>query len=76
MSKSKSHCEASWFSILIKASAGGGGKGMRVVKAKLISISKWIAISENIAALERFSFIKEKSVWVHQHIKFKLLDSH
>ncbi len=66
------------FPILIKASAGGGGKGMRVVESEADFESQMDrAISEAIAAFGDGSVFIEKYVGSPRHIEIQVLaDSH
>jgi acetyl-CoA carboxylase biotin carboxylase subunit len=66
------------FPLLIKASAGGGGKGMRVVKQESeIKESMERAISEAVSAFGDGSVFIEKYVTSPRHIEFQVLaDSH
>jgi acetyl-CoA carboxylase biotin carboxylase subunit len=66
------------FPLLIKASAGGGGKGMRVVeKESEIKESMERAISEAVSAFGDGSVFIEKYVTSPRHIEFQVLaDSH
>nr|WP_315210300.1 acetyl-CoA carboxylase biotin carboxylase subunit [uncultured Flavobacterium sp.] len=66
------------FPILIKASAGGGGKGMRVVESEADFESQMDrAISEAIAAFGDGSVFIEKYVGSPRHIEIQVMaDSH
>ncbi|MDI6032794.1 acetyl-CoA carboxylase biotin carboxylase subunit [Flavobacterium sp. LB2P84] len=66
------------FPILIKASAGGGGKGMRVVESEADFESQMDrAISEAIAAFGDGSVFIEKYVGSPRHIEIQIMaDSH
>jgi len=66
------------FPILIKASAGGGGKGMRVVESEADFESQMNrAISEAIAAFGDGSVFIEKYVASPRHIEIQIMaDSH
>lgn len=66
------------FPLLIKASAGGGGKGMRIVeKESEIKESMERAISEAVSAFGDGSVFIEKYVTSPRHIEFQVLaDSH
>ncbi|TDE51013.1 acetyl-CoA carboxylase biotin carboxylase subunit [Flavobacterium sp. GT3P67] len=66
------------FPILIKASAGGGGKGMRVVESETDFESQMDrAISEAIAAFGDGSVFIEKYVGSPRHIEIQIMaDSH
>jgi propionyl-CoA carboxylase alpha chain len=66
------------FPILIKASAGGGGKGMRVVESEADFESQMNrAISEAIAAFGDGSVFIEKYVGSPRHIEIQVMaDSH
>jgi propionyl-CoA carboxylase alpha chain len=66
------------FPILIKASAGGGGKGMRVVDNEKDFISQMDrAISEAVAAFGDGSVFIEKYVASSRHIEIQIMaDSH
>ncbi len=66
------------FPILIKASAGGGGKGMRVVETEAEFESQMDrAISEAIAAFGDGSVFIEKYVGSPRHIEIQIMaDSH
>lgn len=66
------------FPILIKASAGGGGKGMRVVESEADFESQMDrAISEAIAAFGDGSVFIEKYVASPRHIEIQIMaDSH
>ncbi len=66
------------FPVLIKASAGGGGKGMRVVeKAEELANQMERAISEAKAAFGDGSVFLEKFVTAPRHIEIQILaDTH
>ena len=66
------------FPILIKASAGGGGKGMRVVEKEEDFVSQMNrAISEAVAAFGDGSVFIEKYVASSRHIEIQIIaDSH
>ncbi|KAB1154988.1 acetyl-CoA carboxylase biotin carboxylase subunit [Flavobacterium luteum] len=66
------------FPILIKASAGGGGKGMRVVEKEQDFVSQMNrAISEAVAAFGDGSVFIEKYVASSRHIEIQIIaDSH
>ncbi len=66
------------FPILIKASAGGGGKGMRVVENESDFVSQMNrAISEAISAFGDGSVFIEKYVTKPRHIEIQIMaDSH
>lgn len=66
------------FPILIKASAGGGGKGMRVVEKEIDFESQMNrAISEALAAFGDGSVFIEKYVASSRHIEIQIMaDSH
>jgi acetyl-CoA carboxylase biotin carboxylase subunit len=66
------------FPILIKASAGGGGKGMRVVESEADFESQMDrAISEAIAAFGDGSVFIEKYIGSPRHIEIQIMaDSH
>ena len=76
--KAKLAAKAIGFPILIKASAGGGGKGMRVVKMESDFESQMNrAISEAIAAFGDGSVFIEKYVASPRHIEIQVMaDSH
>ncbi len=66
------------FPILIKASAGGGGKGMRVVEKEADFVSQMNrAISEAVSAFGDGSVFIEKYVTKPRHIEIQIMaDSH
>lgn len=66
------------FPVLIKASAGGGGKGMRVVESEdMIEEQMSLAISEAESAFGDGSVFIEKFVTEPRHIEIQILgDSH
>jgi acetyl-CoA carboxylase biotin carboxylase subunit len=66
------------FPILIKASAGGGGKGMRIVeREKDLETQMKMAISEAIAAFGDGSVFIEKYVTSPRHIEIQVMaDKH
>ena len=66
------------FPILIKASAGGGGKGMRIVEKEIDFESQMNrAISEAVAAFGDGSVFIEKYVASSRHIEIQIMaDSH
>lgn len=76
--KAKLAAKAIGFPILIKASAGGGGKGMRVVESESDFESQMNrAISEAIAAFGDGSVFIEKYVASPRHIEIQVMaDSH
>lgn len=76
--KAKGAAKAIGFPILIKASAGGGGKGMRVVESENDFESQMNrAISEAIAAFGDGSVFIEKYVASPRHIEIQVMaDSH
>ncbi|SHM50861.1 propionyl-CoA carboxylase alpha chain [Flavobacterium xanthum] len=76
--KAKVAAKAIGFPILIKASAGGGGKGMRVVESESDFESQMNrAISEAIAAFGDGSVFIEKYVASPRHIEIQVMaDSH
>ncbi|TDE07656.1 acetyl-CoA carboxylase biotin carboxylase subunit [Flavobacterium sandaracinum] len=76
--KAKVAANAIGFPILIKASAGGGGKGMRVVESESDFESQMDrAISEAIAAFGDGSVFIEKYVASPRHIEIQVMaDSH
>ena len=76
--KAKLAAKAIGFPILIKASAGGGGKGMRVVEMESDFESQMNrAISEAIAAFGDGSVFIEKYVASPRHIEIQVMaDSH
>ena len=76
--KAKEVATAIGFPILIKASAGGGGKGMRVVEKEADFESQMDrAISEAISAFGDGSVFIEKYVASPRHIEIQVLaDSH
>jgi len=76
--KAKAAAKAIGFPILIKASAGGGGKGMRVVESENDFESQMNrAISEAIAAFGDGSVFIEKYVASPRHIEIQVMaDSH
>jgi propionyl-CoA carboxylase alpha chain len=76
--KAKIAATAIGFPILIKASAGGGGKGMRVVESENDFESQMNrAISEAIAAFGDGSVFIEKYVASPRHIEIQIMaDSH
>jgi len=66
------------FPILIKAAAGGGGKGMRVVKSEEEFVSQMErAVSEAISAFGNGAVFIEKYIGSPRHIEIQLLaDQH
>ena len=76
--KAKQAAKAIGFPILIKASAGGGGKGMRVVETESDFESQMNrAISEAVAAFGDGSVFIEKYVASPRHIEIQVMaDSH
>jgi len=71
-------CEKIGFPVLIKAAAGGGGKGMRIVEKKE-DLEKQMerAISEAVSAFGDGSVFIEKYVSSPRHIEFQILaDNH
>ncbi|HRN46051.1 MAG TPA: biotin carboxylase N-terminal domain-containing protein, partial [Flavobacterium sp.] len=76
--KAKVAAKTIGFPILIKASAGGGGKGMRVVESEGEFESQMHrAISEAIAAFGDGSVFIEKYVGSPRHIEIQIMaDSH
>ena len=76
--KAKQAATAIGFPILIKASAGGGGKGMRVVESEADFESQMNrAISEAVAAFGDGSVFIEKYVASPRHIEIQVMaDSH
>ncbi len=78
VSKAKEVATSIGFPILIKASAGGGGKGMRVVEKEADFESQMDrAISEAISAFGDGSVFIEKYVASPRHIEIQIMaDSH
>jgi acetyl-CoA carboxylase biotin carboxylase subunit len=76
--KAKQAASSIGFPILIKASAGGGGKGMRVVESEADFESQMNrAISEAVAAFGDGSVFIEKYVASPRHIEIQIMaDSH
>ena len=76
--KAKAVATVIGFPILIKASAGGGGKGMRVVESEADFESQMNrAISEAIAAFGDGSVFIEKYIGSPRHIEIQIMaDSH
>lgn len=76
--KAKQAAKSIGFPILIKASAGGGGKGMRVVESEADFESQMNrAISEAVAAFGDGSVFIEKYVASPRHIEIQVMaDSH
>ncbi len=76
--KAKQAAKTIGFPILIKASAGGGGKGMRVVESEADFESQMNrAISEAVAAFGDGSVFIEKYVASPRHIEIQVMaDSH
>jgi len=76
--KAKSIAKEIGFPILIKASAGGGGKGMRIVeKEKDLASQMERAISEALSAFGDGSVFIEKYVSSPRHIEIQIMaDSH
>lgn len=76
--EAKKTATAIGFPILIKASAGGGGKGMRVVEKEQDFVSQMNrAISEAVAAFGDGSVFIEKYVASSRHIEIQIIaDSH
>jgi len=66
------------FPILIKASAGGGGKGMRIVdKLEEFEVQMKLAVSEAVSAFGNGAVFIEKYVASPRHIEIQILaDSH
>ena len=66
------------YPILIKASAGGGGKGMRIVESpKLFEEQMQLAVSEANSAFGNGSVFIERYVGSPRHIEIQILaDSH
>lgn len=72
--KAKQAATTIGFPILIKASAGGGGKGMRVVESEADFVSQMNrAISEAIAAFGDGSVFIEKYVASPRHIEIQVM---
>jgi acetyl-CoA carboxylase, biotin carboxylase subunit len=62
------------YPVLVKASAGGGGKGMRVVeKASEFELQVQLAMSEAISAFGDGAVFIEKYVGSPRHIEFQVL---
>lgn len=78
ISKAKSVAKEIGFPILIKASAGGGGKGMRIVeKESELESQMQRAISEATSAFGDGSVFIEKYVTSPRHIEIQIMaDSH
>ncbi|CAM3783519.1 acetyl-CoA carboxylase biotin carboxylase subunit [Flavobacterium branchiophilum] len=78
IAKAKEAAQFIGFPILIKASAGGGGKGMRVVETEAEFESQMNrAISEAVAAFGDGSVFIEKYVASPRHIEIQIMaDSH
>ena len=76
--KAKQAAKSIGFPILIKASAGGGGKGMRVVETESdFEPQMNRAVSEAIAAFGDGSVFIEKYVALPRHIEIQIMaDSH
>jgi len=76
--EAKKTATAIGFPILIKASAGGGGKGMRVVEKEEDFVSQMNrAISEAVAAFGDGAVFIEKFVASSRHIEIQIIaDSH
>ncbi len=76
--EAKKSATAIGFPILIKASAGGGGKGMRIVESEEDFVSQMNrAISEATAAFGDGSVFIEKYVSSPRHIEIQIMaDSH
>lgn len=65
------------FPILIKAAAGGGGKGMRVVeKADDFEEQMHLAVSEALSAFDDGAVFIEKYVTSPRHIEIQVLGDH
>lgn len=66
------------FPVMIKASSGGGGRGMRIVEKEEDFIEKFnMAKSESLAAFNDDSMYVEKFIENPRHIEFQILgDSH
>ena len=78
IAEAKETAKSIGFPILIKASAGGGGKGMRVVEKEIDFESQMNrAISEAVAAFGDGSVFIEKYVASSRHIEIQIMaDSH
>ena len=62
------------FPIIIKASAGGGGKGMRIVEKETEFVEQMeLAVSEAISAFGDGAVFIEKYVTAPRHIEFQIL---
>lgn len=74
VAEAKALCEKIGFPVLIKASAGGGGKGMRVVeKAEELEEQMKRATSEALSAFGDGSVFIEKYVGSPKHIEVQIL---
>jgi acetyl-CoA carboxylase, biotin carboxylase subunit len=78
LEEAKAIAEEVGFPILIKASAGGGGKGMRVVpEAALFEEQMQLAVSEAISAFGDGAVFIEKYIGSPRHIEIQVLgDTH
>ncbi|MBJ6369461.1 acetyl-CoA carboxylase biotin carboxylase subunit [Snuella sedimenti] len=78
ISKAKDIAKAIGFPILIKASAGGGGKGMRIVEKEIeLETQMERAISEATSAFGDGSVFIEKYISSPRHIEIQVMaDSH
>ena len=78
LEEAKKIAEGIGYPILIKAAAGGGGKGMRVVENSAEFISQYDrAVSEAVSSFGNGSVFIEKFVLEPKHIEFQILaDQH
>ena len=73
-----SHAESIGYPVMLKASAGGGGKGMRLVRSREDLISSFrMAQSEAISSFGDNAVYVEKYIESPHHIEFQILaDTH
>ncbi|MEN8137012.1 MAG: acetyl-CoA carboxylase biotin carboxylase subunit [Bacteroidota bacterium] len=78
INEAKALCESIGYPVLIKASAGGGGKGMRIVENKEeFEEQMKLAVSEAKSAFGNGEVFIEKYITSPRHIEFQVLaDKH